>query len=165
MPNIVGLLRSYPAITGGTLAHKYLKHKLLDLSEETAAELYDEQPALLTEMSEMLRQIEETFSDGYDPGIYVQELACLQALDHDLRERLQIAVHREYTERFRPSNRLCNLRDSAAAFLKALQEWHFQVAGGGVNDESAPLWKALRDEAACLRELLEDRELATRWIP
>ena len=165
MVDLLGLLRSHPVMTGGSLAHKDLKNTLLLPSEGAAAGRLTERPRILDEMTDMLREIEDTFTDGYDPGAFILELPSLRALDEGLRNRLLIAVRRQYLERFCPEMRLDDLRRSGSDFLKALRAWHRQVNTAGVNDASAALWERLQDRAAALRELLEDSELSMRWIP
>ncbi len=163
--DLLGLLHSRPAIACGTLAHKYLKNKLLALAESTAVALFLEQPNMLDEMKEMLREIESDFTDGYDPGHFVVDLPLLQSLDSGLRDRLLAALRREYDERFHPEKRLDELRLLSAAFVNILNAWFRQVAVAGVSAESAPLWEGLQEKTIALREFLEDRELCTRWIP
>jgi hypothetical protein len=150
---------------GGRLTHRYLRNTLLLPSEWAAADRIRERPKLIDEMADMLKEIDESFIDGYDPSAFVRELSSLQALDAGLRDHLLAALRREYLERFRPEERLGAFRRSAVTFLKTFQEWNNQTAAAGVNTESAPLWETLQRRAMALHDLLEDRELSTRWIP
>ena len=165
MPNLSDLLRSRPAIAGGALAHKYLKNTLLLPSERAAAGRLAERPELIDEMTDILREIDDTFVDGYDPSAFVQALQSFQALDPKLRNRLFDSVRLEYLERFHPVERLDTIRRSAAAFLKALDTWSSLVAAVDVSAEASAPWMELQRSATHLRDLLEDRELSTRWIP
>jgi hypothetical protein len=166
MVDLLDILHSRPAILGAIVGHRYLKNTFLLPSERAAAgRLQEERPEIIDEVTAMLREIEDTFIDGYDPTVFVLKLQSLRALDDGLRERLLLAVRREYTDRFRPEERLKNLRRCAGAFLDALCAWLGHVSVSGVGAESAPLWVALQGSARALRELLEDRELSTRWIP
>lgn len=162
---LLDLLRSRPALASSALAHAYLKNKLLLLDERTTAEMLQEAPSIIGEMTEKLKEIQETFIEGYDPSAFVLELASFQSLDRDLRERLLAVVRYEYLGRFRPAERLVSLRRTAASFVHALHDWQERVASTGIDTESASLWRELRERALELRGLLEDQELSARWIP
>jgi hypothetical protein len=165
MVDLLDIVRSRPAILGGSMGHRYLKNTFLLPSEAAAAGRLQERPEIINEMTAMLREIADTFVDGYDPSVFVLELRSLRTLDDGLRDRLLLALRREYMDRFRPEDRLKKLRRRARAFLKALHGWLRQVSASGVGAKSAPLWKTLQASATVLREFLEDRELSTRWIP
>lgn len=149
----------------GTLAHKHLDNTLLRPSETGAAGRLKERPETVNEIESMLRDFQDTFIDGYDPGAFVAELRALGTLDACVRERILAAVRREWASRFRPEERLENIRQAAEKFLKALGEWHSHVRAYGVGQNSASPWKTLQQRASALRDLLADRELSTRWIP
>ncbi len=149
----------------GKLGHRYLKNTFVLPSEAAAAGRLRERPEIVDEMRAMLREIEDTFVNGYDPSVFVLELASLRTPDAGLRDRLLLVVRHEYVSQFRPEERLENLRRSAGTFLNALRAWHRQVSASGVGADSAPLWETVQGSAMALRDLLEDRELSTRWIP
>ena len=165
MANLLDLLRSRPAIASGVLAHKYLKNTLLLPSERAAAGRLAERPELVDEMTDIFREIDETFLDGYDPSAFVQTLRSFQTLNPELRNRLYESVRSDYLLRFRPVERLDTIRQSAAVFLTALHKWSSLVAAVEVGSEASGPWSELQRSAANLRDLLEDRELSTRWIP
>lgn len=163
--DLLGLVRSRPVVICGRLGHQYLKNIFLVLSEPAAAAKIRKRSEIIAEITAMLREIEQTFIEGYNPDAFVLGLRSLEDLDDGLRGRLLLAVQREYTSRFRPDERLCDLQQRGRAFLEALRVWLQQVTASGVGAESAPLWNGLRGRAAALREFLEDWELSTRWIP
>lgn len=165
MSCVDNLIRSRASIASGTLAHAYLKNKLLHLNEQIAAELYQADARLSEDIHRKLREIEDDFMEGYDPRAFVRELPSLQGVDDRVREQLLTIVEQEYHRRFCPEERRAKLRKLAEAFLKTFRAWLAEVTSSGVNPRSARLWKRLRNAASSLRKFLEDAELSKRWIP
>src|SRR5574337_1928490 len=159
MIDLIDLVRSRPVVIGGRLAHQYLKNIFSVLSEPAAAAKVRKRSEIVAEITTMLREIEQTFIEGYDPSPLVHELRSLKHLDDSLQDRLRCAVRREYAARFRPDERLRNLQRRGKGFVEALHVWFEKVSASGICEESAPMWQDLRGKAAALRQLLEDPEL------
>jgi hypothetical protein len=159
------IFRSEPVLVRGELVHRYLDNRISRLSEASFGRVFNEQPRMAEEMRAMLTRLESTFIVGYDPAPIVDHLLSLRSLKGDLRKRLLDAVGREFLVRFRPHERLSDLRQKGGAFLAAFEAWREKLELRGIGAESAPHWNTLRDRTRELIDLLRDPELRTRWIP
>lgn len=164
-PTVLELLRPPTVVARGVLAHSYLENQLLLQREETFAARLLEKPDLCVEIRRLLEKIMSEFVSDYDPTMFLSGLSALRSLTPSFGLQLVRRLKVAFFDRFRPQERLEQIRASGGSFLEAFQAWQESVEGNGVGLATAPLWDSLRKRAEELLGLLRDPELRTRWIP
>jgi len=147
------------------ISHKYLKNRFIDISEMTARDVLSENPRILDDVRDCLRQVLDCFQADYDPRPLIEFVSRRTSLTSSAQVVLCDAVEREYFRRFEPEARRGLVEHRARRFETAVSKWMQCIAGAGVGVRSAVCWSEVTKAARSLRDLLEDPSLAIRWIP
>lgn len=147
------------------IAHKYLKNRFIDISEVTARDVLAEDPRILADVQESLRKILHCFHADYDPSPLIDFVAQRVSLPLSAQLMLSEAVGREYSRRFEPDARRSQIEIGASRFQVSVDKWLQCVSEAGVGPRSAACWRDVIEAARSLKHLLEQPELAIRWIP